>query len=137
MEVSNVGMAEKDTPLRADANDSPGTLVPVTIASIIAVLGIAGMFFIHIGPGSAPEGRGNGMISAANAFKAGATIIPSVPESSIAPTPPDPVRLYPASGPAATGWVTPPAPGVLIRMPPFRATRPPDISMDRTRCPRA
>jgi hypothetical protein len=57
----------------------PKAFVPATVAGIIAAIGTAGFFFIAFGPGSNLEGRGDGMISAAAATSAGATITPTVP----------------------------------------------------------
>ena len=51
--------------------------VPATVAGIFAALGMAGFFFIAFGPGNNLEGHGDGMISAAAAYQAGATITPS------------------------------------------------------------
>lgn len=92
---------KKETKLEVHSKHESNALIPVTIAAIIAALGTAGMLFIHLGPESRPEGRGIGMISAATADKAGAIITPTVPELSIAPTPPGPRPLFPASGPMA------------------------------------
>ena len=68
------------TQLQTD-NDKqlPKAFVPATVAGIIAAIGTAGFFFIAFGPGSNLEGRGDGMISAAAATSAGATITPTVP----------------------------------------------------------
>lgn len=57
----------------------PKAFVPATVAGIIAAIGTAGFFFIALGPGNNPQGRGDGMISAAAANNAGATITPTVP----------------------------------------------------------
>lgn len=91
----------KETKLEVHSKNESKALIPVTIAAIIAALGTVGMLVIHLGPGSRPEGRGIGIISAATADKAGAIITPSVPELSIEPTPPGPRPLFPAAGPMA------------------------------------
>jgi len=57
----------------------PKAFVPATIAGIIAAIGTAGFFFLALGPGNNPEGRGDGMISAAAANSVGATITPTAP----------------------------------------------------------
>ena len=57
----------------------PEAFVPATLAGIVAAVGTAGFFFIAFGPGNTLEGHGDGMISAAAAQHAGATITPSMP----------------------------------------------------------
>jgi hypothetical protein len=67
------------TQLQTNDKHLPKAFVPATVAGIIAAIGTAGFFFIAFGPGSNLEGRGDGMISAAAATSAGATITPTVP----------------------------------------------------------
>jgi len=63
---------------RADA-------IPVIIAIIIAVLGIAGILFEDFGPGDGSRGNADArMITAAAVFRAGAIQIPSKPASQLA-----------------------------------------------------
>jgi len=67
------------TQLQTTEKHLPKAFVPATVAGIVAAIGTAGFFFIAFGPGTNPEGRGDGMISAAAASSAGATITPTVP----------------------------------------------------------
>jgi len=67
------------TQLQTTEKHLPKAFVPATVAGIVAAIGTAGFFFIAFGPGTNLEGRGDGMISAAAASSAGATITPTVP----------------------------------------------------------
>ena len=58
--------------------NTPKAFVPATIAGVVAIVGMAGFFFIAFGPGNDLQGRGDGMISAAAANSVGATITPTV-----------------------------------------------------------
>ena len=75
----NEGQTQVTTQLQTNDKHLPKAFVPATVAGIIAAIGTAGFFFIAFGPGSNLEGRGDGMISAAAATSAGATITPTVP----------------------------------------------------------
>ena len=70
---------EVKTQRQTNGKDLPKAFVPATVAGIIAAIGTAGFFLIAFGPGNNLEGRGDGMISAAAASSAGATITPTVP----------------------------------------------------------
>jgi hypothetical protein len=70
---------KKESYAQTSAWELPKAFVPATVAGIIAVVGTAGFFVVAFGAGKTPEGRGDGMISAAAAHLAGATITPSMP----------------------------------------------------------
>lgn len=70
---------KKDSRGQAGGRGLPKAFVPATLAGIVAAVGAVGFFFIAFGPGNALEGHGDGMISAAAAHHAGATITPSMP----------------------------------------------------------
>jgi hypothetical protein len=73
-------MKEKnESHVQTSARELPKAFVPATLAGIIAVVGTAGFFVAAVGAGKTLEGRGAGMISAAAAHLAGATITPSMP----------------------------------------------------------
>jgi recombination DNA repair RAD52 pathway protein len=76
---TNEVQTQVTTQLQTNDKHLPKAFVPATVAGIIAAIGTAGFFFIAFGPGSNLEGRGDGMISAAAATSAGATITPTVP----------------------------------------------------------
>ena len=78
-ENENEVQTQVTTQLQTNDKHLPKAFVPATVAGIIAAIGTAGFFFIAFGPGSNLEGRGDGMISAAAATSAGATITPTVP----------------------------------------------------------
>jgi hypothetical protein len=52
-------------------------LIPVSVASVLAMIGIAGFLFLVRTPGSIRETVGEGMISAAAIDRAGATEVPT------------------------------------------------------------
>jgi hypothetical protein len=54
-------------------------VVPVTIAAIVAVVGIVALFLMDFAPWNSPQGNDLGMRSAAVLTKAGATARPSEP----------------------------------------------------------
>jgi hypothetical protein len=54
-------------------------VVPVMIAAIVAVVGIAALFLMDFAPWNSPQGNDLGMRSAAVLTKAGATARPSEP----------------------------------------------------------
>jgi hypothetical protein len=64
---------------QTSGKELPTAFVPATLAGIVAAVGTAGFFLMAFGPGNTLEGHGNGMISAAAAQLAGATITPSMP----------------------------------------------------------
>jgi hypothetical protein len=70
---------KKESYVQTFARDLPKAFVPATVAGIIAVVGTAGFFVIAFGAAKTPDGHGDGMISAAAAHVAGATITPSMP----------------------------------------------------------
>ena len=59
--------------------DGRATSVPVVVAALIAILGTTALLLFDIGPRNEIQGAGNGMISAAAAYRAGATVVPSDP----------------------------------------------------------
>lgn len=61
----------------AHPKDAPGVLLPVTIAAVIALIGTVSLFLMDFGPWNNAPGNGNGMISAAVVYRAGATAVPS------------------------------------------------------------
>jgi hypothetical protein len=69
----------RENRIQVSKKELPSAFVPATLAGIVAAVGTAGFFFIAFGPGNAIEGHGDGMISAAAAHLAGATITPSMP----------------------------------------------------------
>ena len=65
--------------MKIHGNDRTGTPTPAIIVAILAVIGAAAAFFVVLDPTSGPEGDGEGMITAAAVYRAGATITPSAP----------------------------------------------------------
>jgi hypothetical protein len=65
--------------MHAQRKDRRGDLVPVIVATIVAVAGTAAILFNDFGPGNDSQGSGNGMITAATVSRAGAIEIPSEP----------------------------------------------------------
>jgi hypothetical protein len=53
--------------------------LPVTVAAVIAVVGTVSLLLMDFGPWSSAPGDGQGMISAAVVYRAGATALPSAP----------------------------------------------------------
>jgi hypothetical protein len=70
--------------LQTRPKDADGVSLPFTVATVIAVVGIVSLFLMEFGPWSDPPGDGNGMISAAAVYRAGATALPSAPTPSAA-----------------------------------------------------
>jgi hypothetical protein len=54
-------------------------VVPVTVAAIVAVVGIVALFLMDFAPWNSPQGNDLGMRSAAVVSRAGATARPSEP----------------------------------------------------------
>ena len=66
--------------MHAQRNDSRGDAIPVIIAIIVAVLGIAGVLFEDFSPGNgSQDSRSARMITSAAVSRAGAIEIPSEP----------------------------------------------------------
>jgi hypothetical protein len=70
--------------LQTRPKDADGVSLPFTVATVIAVVGTVSLFLMDFGPWSDPPGDGNGMISAAAVYRAGATALPSAPTPSAA-----------------------------------------------------
>jgi hypothetical protein len=56
---------------------TPDSHMPVALAAGVAFLGIAGLMMFDLPEPGSPETKGAGMITAAAAKRAGATVIPS------------------------------------------------------------
>ena len=56
----------------------PNSHMPVAVAAGVAFLGIAGLMMFNLLESGGPETKGAGMITAAAAERAGATVIPTV-----------------------------------------------------------
>jgi hypothetical protein len=69
----------KESGMPTSGRELPKAFIPATLAGVVAAVGAAGFFFMAFGPGNTLEGHGDGMISAAAAHLAGATITPSMP----------------------------------------------------------
>ena len=69
---------QRDSQLQAHGKNAPGVAVPVMVAAIVAVIGIAALFLMDFAPWNSPQGNDLGMRSAA-VSRAGATARPSDP----------------------------------------------------------
>jgi hypothetical protein len=65
--------------VQTDRNEHSNAFLPATVAGIVAAVGTAGFIFLAFGPGSAIDGRGDGMRTVAAVYSAGATISPTDP----------------------------------------------------------
>jgi hypothetical protein len=65
--------------LQAHGKNAPGIAVPVTVAAVVAVVGIVALFLMDFAPWNSPQGNDLGMRSAAVVSRAGATARPSEP----------------------------------------------------------
>jgi hypothetical protein len=65
--------------LEAHGKNAPGVVVPVTVAAIVAVVGIVSLFLMDFAPGNSRRSNDLGIRSAAVVSRAGATARPSEP----------------------------------------------------------
>jgi hypothetical protein len=64
--------------VQTPGNNARGALVPFAIAVVVAVLGTAALFVLEFGTKGEVAGNGIGMVTAASAERAGATLSPTV-----------------------------------------------------------
>jgi hypothetical protein len=83
--ISEVVRQIQEASVTSNENEPSVALLPAAIAAVLALIGVVGMIVVFVSAGQVPDGD-VGMRSVDAAYRAGATITPTVPTPGSAPS---------------------------------------------------